>query len=90
MLFIYYSFYLFKIFFLCVGIFVGDWLREVEFLYFIEFSLDCILVVEVFGFQKDLIVVLEEKIKLNFVMKLKLKLNRFIFNFLFIEVFFQL
>lgn len=36
------------------GISVGDWSREVESLYLVELSSDCISVVEAFSPQKDL------------------------------------
>lgn len=83
---IHHSFHSLKTSSSCAGISAGDWSREVESLYLTELSSDCTSVVEAFGPQKDLTAALEEKTKPNFVMKLKLKPNRFIFNFLSIEV----
>ena len=60
----------------CPGISVGDWSREVESLYLIELSSDCISVVEAFAPQKSLTAVLEEK---NFLIFFEMKTETLVF-----------
>jgi hypothetical protein len=50
---IHHSFHSLKASSSCTGISVGDWSRDVESLYLIELSSDCISVAEVFDPQKD-------------------------------------
>lgn len=60
---IHYSFHSLKASSSCPGISAGDWSREVESLYFIELSSECISVAEAFAPQKDFTAALEEKAK---------------------------